>query len=167
VPLPARYEGPTEWSRNETTYRGQSRDPSCQAETMGRSKVMRTATKLTIALMAVIGLGFTGTGAIAHHEAHAATAINADSPTITITPQSNTPPYMYSPAQLNAKAGQPITIKNNDENGVHSVTAKDHSFSVDVPPKGTVTLTVPKAGSFPYYCTYHPDEHNQASINAS
>ena len=135
---------------------------------MGRSMGMRIATKLTIALMAVMGLGFTGTGAISHNEAHAATAINADNPTITITAQGATPPpYMYSPAQINAKAGQPITIKNDDENGLHSVTAKDHSFSVDVPPKSSVTLTVPKAGSFPYYCTYHADEHNQASINAS
>jgi len=127
---------------------------------------MRIATKLTLALVAVMALGFIGTGAIAHSEAHAAAAINADNPAITITP-SSTPPYTYSPAQLNVKTGQPITIKNNDENGVHSVTAKDHSFSVDVPPKGSVTLTVPKAGSFPYYCTYHADEHNQASITAS
>ena len=128
---------------------------------------MRTATKVTIALIAVMGLGFVATGAMTQHEAHAATAVNTDSPTITITPQSTTPPYTFTPAQLNAKAGQPITIKNNDQSGVHSVTAKDHSFSVDVPPNGTVTLTVPKAGSFPYYCTYHADEHNPASINAS
>src|SRR5581483_4457008 len=120
---------------------------------------MRTATKLIIALMVVVGLGFTA-GAVAGNEAHATTAIKADNPTITISAQGTTPPYMYSPAQLNAKAGQPITVKNDDENGVHS-------FSVDVPPKSTVTLTIPKAGSFPYYCTYHADEHNQASINAS
>jgi len=127
---------------------------------------MRTATKLIIALMVVVGLGFTA-GAVAGNEAHATTAIKADNPTITISAQGTTPPYMYSPAQLNAKAGQPITVKNDDENGVHSVTARDRSFSVDVPPKSTVTLTIPKAGSFPYYCTYHADEHNQASINAS
>ena len=29
------------------------------------------------------------------------------------------------------------------------------------------TLTVAKAGSFPYYCTYHANEHNPATIKAS
>jgi plastocyanin len=119
-----------------------------------------------MALVAVMALGFMGTGVIAHHEAHAATAIKADNATITITRQGKFPPFVNTPAQLNVKAGQPITIKNDDD-WVHSVTADDYSFDVDVPPKSSVTLTVPKAGSYPYYCTYHPKEHNQTSINAS
>jgi plastocyanin len=50
---------------------------------------------------------------------------------------------------------------------VHSVTAKDRSFSVDVPPKSSVTLTVSKAGNYDYKCEYHPDAHNPASLNVS
>ena len=123
---------------------------------------MRPATKLTIALMAVFGLWLTGIGVVQPHHARAAEA----GPAITITPGGSSP-YMYEPAQVNAKAGQTITITNKDPNGVHSVTAKDRSFAVDVPPNGSATLTVPKAGSFPYHCTYHPDEHNAATITVS
>ena len=136
---------------------------------MGIDEGMSATTKLSIALMALIGLCFTAIGAIHQNEAGATTAIKVQQPkpTITITPQPNSPPYTFNPAQVNAKVGEPITVTNNDENGVHSVTAKDHSFNVDVPPKSSVTVTVQKAGSFPYYCTYHSDEHNQASINVS
>ena len=120
---------------------------------------MRTATKLTIAL-AVLGLCFTAMNAVSQNEAGAAGS------TITINSGSSTP-YTFEPAALEAKAGQPITVTNNDPNGVHSVTANDQSFSVDVPPKSSATLTVKTAGSYPYHCTYHADEHNPASINAS
>jgi len=65
-----------------------------------------------------------------------------------------------------AKVGQPITVTNNDGFN-HTVTAKDGTFNVDVPGNGSVTLTVPTAGSFPYSCTYHPGQHNPASINVS
>jgi plastocyanin len=86
-------------------------------------------------------------------------------PAITITNEGGS--YVYSPAQLEAKVGEAITLTNKDPNGVHTVTAKDGSFSVDVPPNGTATLKVSKAGSYPYYCTYHPTDHNEASLNVS
>ena len=130
--------------------------------------VMRTATKFTIALSAVVGLCFTAIGPRSQTEAHATTEFKVEqaSPTITIAYGSITP-YTFEPAALDAKVGQPITVTNNDPNGVHSVTANDQTFSVDVPPKSSVTLTVQKAGSYPYHCTYHADEHNPASINVS
>lgn len=86
-------------------------------------------------------------------------------PRITISNEGAS--YVYSPAQLDAKIGQAITLTNQDPNGVHSVTADDRSFSVDVPPKSRATLTVSKAGAYPYYCQYHPDSHNPASITVS
>jgi len=121
---------------------------------------MATRTKLSIALTAIAaiaGLSFT------------APAVNAQqaNPTITIDNTGGNPPYTFTPAQLNAKVGQAITVKNNDANGVHNITAKDQSFSVDVPPQSSATLTVKKAGKYDYYCTYHTDGHNPASINAS
>ena len=113
--------------------------------------------KLIVAVAAIGGL-FAGFGTIAPVEAQAG-------PTITITNQAGN--YLYEPAQLDVAAGQAITVTNNDTRGVHSVTAKDRSFNVDVPPKGSVTLTVSQPGMYPYYCTYHTDTHNAASINVS
>jgi plastocyanin len=122
------------------------------------------------ALAVIMGLGFP-MGVGYHTEAGATTAIKAQEAgsTITIGTDSADPKYTYTfaPAQLDAKVGQAITVTNEDPNGVHSVTAQDKSFNVDVPPKGSVTFKVTKAGSFPYYCQYHSDQHNPASINVS
>ena len=122
--------------------------------------------KFALAVVAVAGLSFAVFGVVPG-EAHAtpAFALAPANPTITITNQGVN--YTYSPAQLNAKVGQAITITNKDPNGVHSVTANDRSFSVDVPAHSSVTLKVSKAGSYPYYCTYHPDAHNPATLSIS
>jgi len=128
---------------------------------------MSATKKLTVAVAAIAALFFTAFGIVSHGEARANPALDVDqaNPTITITNEGVN--YTYSPAQLNAKVGQAITITNKDPNGVHSVTANDRSFSVDVPPQSSVTLKVSKAGSYPYYCTYHPDAHNPATLNIS
>jgi plastocyanin len=120
---------------------------------------MSARTKLSIAAtaIAIAGLAFM-TSPVSAQQA---------GPTITINNKGGDPPYEFSPAQLDAKVGQAITVTNNDANGVHSVTAQDQSFNVDVPPKSSVTLTIKKAGNYPYYCQYHTDAHNPASINAS
>ncbi|MCA1847079.1 MAG: cupredoxin domain-containing protein, partial [Actinobacteria bacterium] len=117
------------------------------------SNFMPARTKLAIALTAIAasaGLSFT-TPPVSAQQAN---------PTITIDNTGGDPPYTFTPAKLDAKVGQAITIKNNDTNGVHNVTAKDQSFSVDVPPQSSATLTVKKAGTYPYYCQYHTDGHN-------
>jgi plastocyanin len=123
------------------------------------------ATKHFAVAAVIAALSFTGIGFVSADAARATPALHADqaNPTITITNEGVN--YTFSPAQLDAKVGQTITITNKDQNGVHSVTAKDHSFSVDVPPASSVTLTVKKAGNYPYYCQYHVDAHNPASLN--
>lgn len=123
---------------------------------------MRTTKKLAVAAVAALSLTTIGVA-----QATPALNVQESSPTITITNQGGSPAYVYSPAQLEAKVGQDITVTNNDANGVHAVTAKDNSFSVDVPPKSSVTLKISKPGNYPYYCTYHPTDHNEASINVS
>jgi plastocyanin len=118
---------------------------------------MHARTKLGLVLAVIAGLSFTAPTVSAQQS----------NPTITIDNTGADPPYSFSPAQLDAKAGQPITVTNNDPNGVHSVTAKDRSFNVDVPPKSSVTLTVSKAGKYDYICQYHTDAHNPASLTVS
>jgi len=123
---------------------------------------MSARTKLAIAVAAIAGLSFTATA-----QATPASNVQTANPTITIDNTGGDPPYTFTPAALDAKVGQAITVTNNDSNGVHSVTAQDRSFSVDVPPKSSVTLTVKKAGSYPYICQYHTDAHNKATLNVS
>jgi plastocyanin len=112
---------------------------------------------LSVGLVLALGLSFTGFGVAPGEESTAQAQAAAQ---ITIEE------FQYNPAELAAKVGQPITITNNDD-VVHSVTAQDGSFDVTVPAKGNGTVTVPKAGKFPYSCTPHPGQHNAASINAS
>ena len=123
--------------------------------------LMFTTKQLSVVVAATAGLLLAAVGILSPVEAGADQA----SPTITITNEGAS--YVFSPDQLEAKVGQAITVTNNDPSGVHSVTAKDQSFSVDVPPKKTMTFTVAKAGAYPYYCQYHTDNHNAASITVS
>jgi len=119
---------------------------------------MRTLTKLTIGLVAVLGLALTAVGVASDVPAGAQTG----GKTIDIKDFTN------NPGQLNVKVGESITIKNEDQ-APHTVTAKDGSFNAEVPPGGTATLTVTKAGNHPYDCTYHPGQHKpgNTSIQAS
>jgi len=116
---------------------------------------MRTLTKLTIGLLAIFGLAFTAVSLTSDAPASA-----AGGKTIDIKD------FQYSPADLAVKVGEPVTITNADD-APHTVTANDGSFDVNVPAHGSATLTVPKAGSHPYACTYHPGQHNPAKIDAS
>ena len=113
---------------------------------------MRTLTKITIALGS-LALSTTSIG-VASVQAEPAGA------TVTIKD------FMYNPADVAGKVGQPITITNSDGFN-HTVTAKDGTFDMDVPANGSVTLKISNAGSFPYSCTYHPGQHNPATINVS
>ena len=115
---------------------------------------MRILTKLTIALVAVLGLAFTAVGVTSHAPAGA----QAGGKTIDIKDFKNDPP------QLSVKVGEAVTIKNEDQ-APHTVTAKDGSFNADVPPGGTATLTVTKAGDHPYDCTYHPGQHQPPNLS--
>ena len=129
---------------------------------------MSAATKLAVVVTVIAGL-FTTSGIVSDDAAGATPAFNVQqaNPTITITNEGTY--YTFSPAQLDTKVGQPITITNHDPNGVHSVTEKGRSFSVDVPPQSSATLTVSKAGNYQYFCDWHTDAHDPkyGSLNVS
>ena len=119
---------------------------------------MRKIAMLSAGLVVALGLSFTAVGVTPGGEA---TAQAQEAAAITIDQ------FQYNPAELAAKVGQAITITNNDDMP-HTVTAKDGSFDAQVPAKGNASVTVPKAGSFPYTCTLHPGgQHNPASITVS
>jgi plastocyanin len=118
---------------------------------------MRTLIKLTIGLVAVLGLAFTAVGVTSDAPAQAQ---QGGGKAIDIKD------FQYNPAALQVKVGETVTVKNEDT-APHTVTAKDGSFNADVPANGSATFTVSKPGDHPYECTYHPGQHNPASIKAS
>lgn len=129
---------------------------------------MSSTTKLLVVITAVAGL-FTTIGIVSDQAVGATPAVNVQqaNPTITITNEGLY--YTFSPARLDAKVGQPITVTNNDPRGVHSVTETDRSFSVDVPPNSSKTLTVSQAGNYQYFCDWHSENHEPkyGSLNVS
>lgn len=122
---------------------------------------MRTLTRLTVA-MGALALSSTAVGIAPGREAGASGPVTAQQTAATVTIKD----FIYTPADLAVKVGQPVTI-TNDDGFPHTVTAKDGTFDLEVPANGSMTLTVSKAGSFPYMCTYHPGQHNPATINVS
>ncbi len=126
----------------------------------------RTRKLALAAIAAIVGLSFNVFGVVPPGDAHGtpAFALAAD-PTITITNHGLN--YPFSPAQLNAKVGEWVIITNEDPNWIHSVRAEDNSFAVDVYPRGRVRLIISKAGRYPYYCEYHPFNHNPATLTIS
>jgi plastocyanin len=72
--------------------------------------------------------------------------------TITVTIADLT----FQPSEIKAKVGDTILWVNKDVLA-HTATAHDKSFDVMQPPKKTVSQKLTKAGSFAFYCKYHPN----------
>ena len=79
-------------------------------------------------------------------------AVPADAATIQIT----TTDLVFAPAEVSAKVGDTIEWINKDVL-VHTATARNGDFDVNMPPKKTVTSILTKAGTVEYYCRYHPN----------
>ncbi|MBK5568248.1 cupredoxin family copper-binding protein [Ensifer sp. SSB1] len=62
---------------------------------------------------------------------------------------------VFSPAEINAVVGDVIEWQNKDVMA-HTATAKG-DFDIVIPPKKTATLTVTKAGTYDYFCRFHPN----------
>jgi plastocyanin len=63
--------------------------------------------------------------------------------------------FAYTPKVLLVEPGSTITVTNEDE-AVHTVTAKDKSLDTGNLAKGqSATLTAPDSGEIPYICTIH------------
>lgn len=62
----------------------------------------------------------------------------------------------FKPAEVQAKVGDTVVWVNKDVLD-HTATARDKSFDIVQPAKKSVSQTLTKAGSFDYYCRYHPN----------
>lgn len=61
-----------------------------------------------------------------------------------------------APAQVSAKVGDTIEWVNKDP-FAHTATAKNGDWEVMLPPHKSGTLVLKKAGTFEYYCRFHPN----------
>lgn len=61
------------------------------------------------------------------------------------------------------RAGDTVEWDNQDIL-VHSVTAQDKSFDVDVKPGARVSLTMRQAGVIRYFCKYHPGMQGTVNV---
>lgn len=62
----------------------------------------------------------------------------------------------FDPAQVSAHVGDTIEWVSTDF-VVHTATARDKSWDVTIPPKGTGRVIVEKPGTIDYYCRFHPN----------
>jgi len=68
----------------------------------------------------------------------------------------------FSPAEIEAKAGDTIEWVNNDA-FAHTATVKG-GFEVMLPPKKSGSVVVGTAGTVDYYCRFHPNMKGRIEI---
>ena len=90
----------------------------------------------------------------------AAACVSAHAATIQISVQN----MEFSPTEVSAKVGDAIEW-NNEDVLLHSATARNGDFDVNLPPKKTGSVVLKKAGTVDYYCRYHPNM--KATINVA
>lgn len=61
----------------------------------------------------------------------------------------------FGPAPSGLHVGDVVTWQNDDILR-HTATARDKSFDIDLPPHSSKELTLKKAGTFAFYCKFHP-----------
>nr|WP_283949794.1 cupredoxin family copper-binding protein [Limobrevibacterium gyesilva] len=69
---------------------------------------------------------------------------------------------VFSPTQVNAKVGDTIEWVNGDILA-HTATVRG-DWDVMIAAKKSATLVLKKAGSFEYYCRFHPNMKGQIVI---
>ena len=90
-----------------------------------------------------------------------ATAVPARAATIEVTIKQ----LAFSPAQISVKPGDTIEWVNQDF-VAHTATARDKSFDVAIPANGKGHLTASSAGTFDYFCRFHPMMKGQIQVAA-
>ena len=69
----------------------------------------------------------------------------------------------FGPSPPGLHVGDTIEWVNEDI-FLHSVTADDMSFDVDIAPKATARIVLKKAGTIKYVCKYHPSMQAQLVV---
>ena len=69
----------------------------------------------------------------------------------------------FAPAELDAKVGDTIEWINKDAL-VHTATATNGDWNVNIAPKQTGRLVLNKPGSTEYFCKYHPNMKGRVTV---
>ena len=86
-------------------------------------------------------------------------AVPAQAATIDVVMQN----LVVKPVEVTAKVGDTIRWDNKDF-VAHTATATDKSFDVMLPPKKSASLKVTKAGTFDYFCKFHPNMRGKVTV---
>ncbi|MEX2585030.1 MAG: cupredoxin domain-containing protein, partial [Balneolaceae bacterium] len=73
--------------------------------------------------------------------------------------------HYYSPETLEVPTGTTVTWTNRNGTN-HSVTSEDDLFNATVSPDDSYNYTFDEAGTFDYYCTFHPDMTGTIEVNS-
>jgi len=69
----------------------------------------------------------------------------------------------YAPTKITAQVGDTVEWKNGDF-VAHTATATGGAFDVMIPAGATRRLLLKEAGSFPYYCRFHPNMQGELTV---
>lgn len=86
-------------------------------------------------------------------------AVPAQAATITVEIKN----LVFSPAAVTAKAGDTIVWDNKDF-VAHTATATDKTFDVMLPAGKSGSAVVAKAGTFDYFCKFHPNMKGKVTV---
>jgi plastocyanin len=86
-------------------------------------------------------------------------AVPAHAATITVTIDK----LVFTPAEVTAKVGDTIEWDNKDILQ-HTATATNGDWSVLLPPHKTGSVVVKKAGTFDYFCKFHPNMKGKITV---
>ncbi|MGX9573863.1 cupredoxin domain-containing protein [Mesorhizobium sp. f-mel] len=87
-------------------------------------------------------------------------ATSAKAETIEVTIEK----LVFSPASIEAKVGDTIEWVNKDV-FAHTATVTG-GWEVMIPPKTSASLTLKRAGSFDYFCRFHPNMKGQMTVTS-
>ena len=115
---------------------------------------------LLLAGLVLAGCGVSG----ASPQPTAVTAYAMTHPLIVPNPTGH-PDSFYEPDPIRVNVGQSVTWTNKDTDP-HDVTANDGSFySGPIPAGGSWSWTFTRPGTYPYFCTIHPDMHGEVIVS--
>ena len=70
---------------------------------------------------------------------------------------------VFTPAEVTAKVGDTVVWTNKDILA-HTATATNGAWNVVIAPKQSGKLVVKQAGTFDYFCKYHPNMKGKLTV---